>query len=271
MPVITKISVQKRKKYFNIFLDNQYAFSVSEKILAEYRLLQGNELSPQDIKKVKDAESLNKINELAISYLSYQPRSQHEVLVYLKKHEIDDEQSLTAIDNLIELGYLDDNKFSELFVSNNLRVGKDGPIGIQRKLIQKGVLPEVIEDALYKFDDDQWLDSGLRLTHSLINQEGKLSFQEIKTKAKTKLLQHGFSGDLIEAIIQKLDITDDQDEQFNALKKQGIKAYRRYKDQDKYKKNQKIRRYLYQHGFSSNEISEFLNGEVIDFNDIDEY
>ena len=45
MPIITKISTQKRKGRYNIFIDNEYAFSVSERTLAEKRLLKGTELS----------------------------------------------------------------------------------------------------------------------------------------------------------------------------------------------------------------------------------
>ena len=43
MPIITKISTQKRKGRYNIFIDNEYAFSVSERTLAEKRLLKGIE------------------------------------------------------------------------------------------------------------------------------------------------------------------------------------------------------------------------------------
>ena len=49
MAIITKVSAQKRQGRYNIFLDQEYAFSVSEKTLAEFVLLKGQELSPQKI------------------------------------------------------------------------------------------------------------------------------------------------------------------------------------------------------------------------------
>ena len=44
MPIITKISTQKRKGRYNIFIDNEYAFSVSERTLAEKKTFKGNRI-----------------------------------------------------------------------------------------------------------------------------------------------------------------------------------------------------------------------------------
>ena len=152
MPIITKISTQKRKGRYNIFIDNEYAFSVSERTLAEKRLLKGTELSTEDIKEIKKAESDSHAIQLAMSYLSYQPRSVYEILEYLNKHEISQDASQAAVQNLIELNYLNDNNFARLFIKNNLRVGKDGPRAVDRKLKQKGLAADVIQEALKYLD-----------------------------------------------------------------------------------------------------------------------
>ena len=209
MPIITKISTQKRKGRYNIFIDNEYAFSVSERTLAEKRLLKGTELSTEDIKEIKKAESDSHAIQLAMSYLSYQPRSVYEILEYLNKHEISQDASQAAVQNLIKLNYLNDNNFARLFIKNNLRVGKDGPRAVDRKLKQKGLAADVIQEALYEIEDEEWIDAGLRLVHSLIHQVGKLSYKDIKQKALTKLRAHGFDQELGELVIEKLDLEND--------------------------------------------------------------
>lgn len=271
MPIITKISTQKRKGRYNIFIDNEYAFSVSERTLAEKRLLKGTELNNEDIEEIKKAEADSHAIQLAMSYLSYQPRSVYEVLEYLNKHEISQDASQTAVQNLIELNYLNDNNFARLFIKNNLRVGKDGPRAVDRKLKQKGLAADVIQEALYEIEDEEWVDAGLRVVHSLIHQAGKLSYKEIKQKVLTKLRAHGFDQELGELVLEKLDIEKDEDEQIEALKKQGSKAWRRYRKDEDFKRKQKVKRYLFQHGFSSGEIDSFLNGEIVDLEEIDEY
>lgn len=271
MPIITKISTQKRKGRYNIFIDNEYAFSVSERTLAERRLLKGTELSNEDIEEIKKAEADSHAIQLAMSYLSYQPRSVYEVLEYLNKHEISQDASQAAVQNLIELNYLNDNNFARLFIKNNLRVGKDGPRTVDRKLKQKGLAADIIQEALYEIEDEEWVDAGLRVVHSLIHQAGKLSYKEIKQKAWTKLRAHGFDQELSELVLEKLDLEKAEDEQIEALKKQGSKAWRRYRKDEDFKRKQKVKRYLFQHGFSSGEIDSFLNGEIVDLEEIDEY
>ncbi|MFV9754615.1 recombination regulator RecX [Lactobacillus gasseri] len=271
MPIITKISTQKRKGRYNIFIDNEYAFSVSERTLAERRLLKGTELSNEDIEEIKKAEADSHAIQLAMSYLSYQPRSVYEVLEYLNKHEISQDASQAAVQNLIELNYLNDNNFARLFIKNNLRVGKDGPRTVDRKLKQKGLAADVIQEALYEIEDEEWVDAGLRVVHSLIHQAGKLSYKEIKQKALTKLRAHGFDQELSELVLDQLDLENDEDEQIEALKKQGSKAWRRYRKDEDFKRKQKVKKNLFQHGFSSGEIDSFLNGEIVDLEEIDEY
>jgi len=47
MAIITNVSTQKQKKRYNIFLDGQYAFSVSENILIKKRLFKGTNLTDE--------------------------------------------------------------------------------------------------------------------------------------------------------------------------------------------------------------------------------
>ena len=60
MTIITKVTSQKRKGRYNIFVDNEYAFSVSEKILTQFRLLKGTELTSEKIAQIKEAEADSK-------------------------------------------------------------------------------------------------------------------------------------------------------------------------------------------------------------------
>ncbi|MGV3466194.1 MAG: recombination regulator RecX, partial [Heyndrickxia sp.] len=46
MPIITKITVQKNlSDRYNIYLDEEYAFSVDEDVLTRFQLRKGKELS----------------------------------------------------------------------------------------------------------------------------------------------------------------------------------------------------------------------------------
>jgi regulatory protein len=269
--IITKVSAQKRPGRYNIFLDGKYAFSAGEKTVAEFVLLKGKELDDEQVEKIRQFAAAAKASDLAAHFLSYEPRTIFEVLQYLKKHEISDEAANSAVNQLNELGYLDDRQYAKLFIKNDLRVGSDGPKSLLRKLTQKGVDPEISQTELDEVMDEDWIEVGQRVIKSMIHQAGKLAQRELKRKMKTKLLMHGFDGGISSEIIASLDLEDDEDLQMQALKKQGIKAYKRFRRYDESECKFRMKKYLFSHGFSTSEIDAFLNGEVINFDDLAEY
>lgn len=269
--IITKVSAQKRLGRYNIFLDGKYAFSAGEKTVAEFVLLKGKELDDEQVEKIRQFDAAAKASDLAAHFLSYEPRTIFEVLQYLKKHEISDEAANSAVNQLNELGYLDDRQYAKLFIKNDLRVGSDGPKSLLRKLTQKGVDPEISQTELDEVMDEDWIEVGQRVIKSMIHQAGKLAQRELKRKMKTKLLMHGFDGGISSEIIASLDLEDDEDLQMQALKKQGIKAYKRFRRYDESECKFRMKKYLFSHGFSTSEIDAFLNGEVINFDDLAEY
>lgn len=271
MAIISKISAQKRPGRYNIFIDGQYSFSASEKTVAEFVLLKGKEISDQEIDQIKQFDLDAKASDLAARFLSYEPRSIFEVLQYLKKHDITDEAAQSAVKQLNELGFLDDQAYSELFIKNDLRVGSDGQRTLSHKLKNKGVDSAIIEEELAKIDDDDWLEVANRVIKSMKNKVGRLSEREIKQKIKSKLMQHGFESTIINRVIDQLDWTDNEDGQIEALTKQGIKAYKKFKNLDAATRKFKIKRYLYTHGFSTDEINSFLGGEIISLEELEEY
>lgn len=271
MATITKISAQKRPGRYNIFLDNHYAFSLSEKTIANFVLLKGKELTDEQIDEIQGYDEGAKASDLAAKFLSYEPRTVFEVLQYLKKREVSDVAAANAVNELSELGYLDDEQYVHLFINNDLQVGSDGPRNLTRKLTQKGVDPELVQNILDDTDEDEFIEVGTRLVKSLTNKIGQLSEREVRNKMKTKLLSHGFDSGIAQTVVESFDLSPSEDEQFEALKKQGIKAYKKFRNFDERERSFKIKRYLFTHGFSSGEIDAFLNGEIIDLDELAEY
>ena len=271
MPIITKVSSQKRPGRFNIFLDGKYSFSATEQTVAEFVLLKGQELSAEQIVEIKQFDQDAKATNIATNYLNYEPRTVFEVLQYLNKHGIDNESAQAAVSQMTEMGFLDDAKYAQLLVRQNLRMGTDGPLSISNKLKQKGIDPEIIDNTLAEIADDKWLDAGKRVLKSMKSKVGKLSQRELERKMTTKLLNHGFSGALASTIIAQIDLPQNDEDQTEALKKQGIKAYKRFRRLPESERQIKIRNYLFTHGFASNEIDAFLAGEIIPLDELAEY
>ena len=100
MAIITNVSTQKQKKRYNIFLDGQYAFSVSENILIKKRLFKGTNLTDEQIAEIKQAELDQRTLNLAQDFLSYQMRTVNEVCIYLRQKGVSETAIKVAIADL---------------------------------------------------------------------------------------------------------------------------------------------------------------------------
>lgn len=259
MAKISKVSAQKRAGRYNIFLDGRFAFAASENTVAKFVLLPGKELTEEQIEEIKQADSASRAEDLAARYLSYQPRSVFEVESYLLKNGLPQEAINAAVDQLADLGYLDDAKYAQLVVKDSLHVGTNGPGKLRLKLKQKGVADPVIDEALATIADDDWQDMAARILRPLASQKGRVSQRQLVTKARQRLYSHGFSGDLASELLAQADLQQDAQLQDEALQKQGAKAWRRYSRYDDRTRRQKVRNALYRQGFDSGAISSFLD------------
>ncbi|MDT2237281.1 hypothetical protein P7H19_14695 [Paenibacillus larvae] len=77
---ITKVERQKRSKHrYNIYLDEEYAFSVHEDIMIKHRLLKNEEVETSRLQEIMLDEERQSAYLKAIKQIGIRPRSMHEV------------------------------------------------------------------------------------------------------------------------------------------------------------------------------------------------
>ncbi|WP_062325335.1 hypothetical protein [Holzapfeliella floricola] len=106
MPTITKISTQKRPGYYNIFLDESYAFSVTEQVLIQFELAKDKELTKEQVETIKSAQVYSKAEQAALNFLSYKMRSVAEIEQYLAKKSLYRRRQSTSCDTITRNGLL---------------------------------------------------------------------------------------------------------------------------------------------------------------------
>lgn len=259
MPVITKITTQKRQGRYNVFLDGQYAFPVSESTLIEFQLMKGQELSDEEVAAIKAGEVTAMANTTALNYLSYQPRSVHEVVTHLREADLPEEAIQTAIQRLKDLNYLDDAQFARLYVNDRRHIGDKGPRVIVQKLREKGVSANTIEDALAEVPDAEWLELGHSVAIKLQRHNRQRSHQESLNRIRQGLAQKGFNADYSSAIMAQLDWDDEEDNEMALLKQQAEKQWRLKRRYTGNERKQKVKQALYRKGFALDQIDAVLN------------
>ncbi len=85
---------------------------------------------------------------LAYSYLNRRDRTVSEMQRHLQARGCGVEETEAAIESLAEHGYLDDVRYARLFAEDKRDLEQWGSERIQRKLLERGIDRDVVEQAL---------------------------------------------------------------------------------------------------------------------------
>jgi regulatory protein len=103
----------------------------------------------------------------------------------------------SAVERLVELGYLDDRSFAEGHVRR--RSTTLGPLALSRELAARGVDRAVAERALAGFDEAAQLNAATRLADRLSHHKALAGYREMLDSVGPKLLRRGFSPGVVRA------------------------------------------------------------------------
>ncbi len=134
-------------------------------------------------------------------FCSYQERSHYEAAEKLYSFGLRKIEVETLLSQLIEEGYLNEERFAAAFTGGKFRIKKWGRVKIQYELKQKRVSSFSIKKAMKEIDEDEYLV----VLKKLVDQKWKAlkGEQYLNRMAKTThfLLQRGFESELISKAI----------------------------------------------------------------------
>ena len=145
-----------------------------------------------------DPEILKTAKNQALRYLSYRERSILEVTQYLEKKEYLQPVIQQALDALIELNYVNDQRFALEWGRYKINKQKLGKSRLYVELLHKGIDKEVLENTLaILYEDNPETELAIQCARKKMN-----SLQGVKEEIKKRrLMQHlkrrGFSADII--------------------------------------------------------------------------
>ncbi|GAA0341642.1 recombination regulator RecX [Bacillus carboniphilus] len=257
--IVSKITPQKKNKNrYNIYIlqgqREEYAFSVDEYVLASFQLKKGRELTEFDIQEIQFADHIRKGIHLAANYLTARMRSKEEVRQYLIQKEIEEAVLDEVLHHLEEYGYIRDDEFAVAFVKTYIETSDKGPSWIDARLKEKGISAPNREQALLFFTEERAIDKAIQLVGKWGNSLKKYSTTEKKQKLFDKLMQKGFPASVISIALEEAEWGPDEDEEWNAIQKQGEKAWNRHGGDI-----MKVKQFLFRKGFEIDLIERFIN------------
>lgn len=252
-------SIRKLKNnHYTLTTESGRRISVSEDTLVRHRLLKGEEITDEALEQVAREAQMDIGYQIALSFLSYQLRSEKEIKDQLKKKEISQEGIDYVIPKLQELKLLDDLMFAESYVRTMMKTQDKGPQQIKQGLIKKGISQENIEKALELFILDDQEEAAAKLAQKALRKYQSKSHKEQIQKVRQHLFTKGYSGDIITLVMANLEVEKDEDEEWELIVAQGDKLWRKHQRLDRSKRNQKMKQSLFQKGFDFDLINRYI-------------
>ena len=141
---------------------------------------------------------IDRAHDRALGFLSFRPRSQREVAIYLRRKGYAETSVDAVLDRLTRAGLVNDAHFASYWVSNRTQFSPRGRRALQQELRQKGVGRDVIARALEEAVPDlaQAVAAGRKKAASLFS----LGPDEFRRRMIGFLARRGFTyGDSTEA------------------------------------------------------------------------
>lgn len=198
---ITKISpAVKTEGRYNVFVDNEFSFSLDETQLVTLGLKKGDAIDELQLLELKNESDFGKNYIRAVDLISRRLRSEREIRDYARRKQWTEDNTERVIDRLCERGYLNDERFAESFVRSRANTRNFSAKRMKVELQKKGVKPDIITNILAESDDYDEMAALRKMIAKKINK------YDDERKLVAYLARQGFKYDDI-----KSALVDDED------------------------------------------------------------
>ena len=198
MPIITRLKAgQRDPTRVNLYLDDQFAFSLSAEVVISQSLKVGLNLTTLELTTLRSMGEEERLLAKILNFLSYRPRSRREVEDRLKKYLYKQDNQVTTIASILErlekLNYIDVLEFATWFVESRMNHSPRSTRLLTSELIQKGIDRSTISQVLASFANNS------QALTTLINKKSHLQ----EDKLISHLARRGFSYSEIKDALSK--------------------------------------------------------------------
>lgn len=198
MNKISKIHYHKKNSNIcDIHFSNNKKITLDNSYIDKYSLAEGSEITDKQLEKIISENEYDRAKEKSFFLLTYRDHSVNELKLKLKKRDFDKKVIDKTIEYLLENGYLDDNKFGKMYLNELLNNKKSGMMIIRKKLYQKGLSRDLIDNLLDNLDDDIFLSNCLFHLNKKKILLKKIHDKSFKNKLYNYLSRKGFRYEII--------------------------------------------------------------------------
>jgi len=200
---VTRITQQeKQRDRYSIFIDDKYAFSLSEGALLESKLAVGQELDKAALKQWKQVSADDKIYNQALRYAAVRLRSTWEMEQYLRRKDASPPLVEIILNKLSIIDLLNDEAFARAWMANRRLLRPTSTRKLQQELRVKRVADEVIEAVL---SEEATGDDLTALREVVVKKRNLPKYRADPMKLMNYLARQGFSYGDIKDVLAEYD------------------------------------------------------------------
>lgn len=185
-----KISHTKgRGKKIHLLLDDEYQITTDIDFWAEHYFKDGTEITQEEWESLTDSIYYKKAVDKCYDLLSRRDHSVKELKTKLLR-TVDEKNADKAIEKMLELGYLDDEKYARNLVKYLAQTRNMSKNHIKQEMFKRGIPNEIINLVMqdYEFDNVSCVVDLI-----LTKYRNKLNNEDGNKKIIASLMRKGFS------------------------------------------------------------------------------
>ena len=210
MNVITKIEVQKRNKdRSNIYIDNDYAFAVSNELVYKEGLKINEKIDIDRMNTIAKEDNYLKCKTTALRIVERSYKSEKELIDKLTLKGYDNEAIDKTMNVLKEYNFINDENYVKMYVKDKVKlVGKKK---IKYDLAKKGISDKIIDNEIYNIDSEDERNTAYDLVMKKYNTIAKRESDKFKISQKLYrfLLSKGYGYEIVSGVVKEITKVDD--------------------------------------------------------------
>lgn len=204
--IVTAIE-PKRKGLSALYIDGEFALKLDTEVLLSHRIDVGTEIDDDKLKEVIDASNIKRAKDKAMWLISYRDHAQKELVDKVAK-DYGRDAAQKAVDRLVELGLINDERYAYRYASDLLNIKHLSKNGAVRKLIEKGIDKELAYETVESIDYDAYESIKAIIDKKYARYLGD---EKGRRRCVNALLRLGYSYYDVKSVLREYTDTDEYD------------------------------------------------------------
>jgi len=201
MGKITKIETQKKNaNRVSIYIDGEFKFGVYKNVFITLGIATGDEIDENQMAEMIAEDEYKRGINAALSYISYQQRTEKEVRDKLAKDQLDSKLVKRIIDAIKGYGYINDYVYAKDYIS--FKIEHSGTNKIKSKLKEKGISDEVLNELLSAYSESYMESKALAVAEKKNESFGeRLEYSKRYSRLTGFLTRRGYPYGIVKSVV----------------------------------------------------------------------